>query len=331
MPKIYVELSSGQTTPIGKALGNIWYSNKTLRDLGPEIDGYPHNGGEHTMSIRGSADDCLVFMQLIADAYPGCAPAMQKFITHIRDNPETKSFKARKFFNDLLREQMAVRRHIVDLSSGERDMFGANVLHMYDIRKDLMAKAPNLRGYPYPEYGSIFVEGTGLELNQFFNEFSAVYDDALTSEAVADIQRALREGEPVIRAYRMLHPEKYEPVMVDSYMYGKFSQVYMVDNQFSFGHMISARDSFIGHALWEVIRIEYTPTDFTLVFINGFAMLFSYKEVGFEYTGTEAPNADQQKKLRDHIQVTADRYDEKLAWFDQMIASDPRYHKTGNA
>jgi hypothetical protein len=339
MRKIYVDLSMGQTSPIGKALGHIWYSNKALRDLGPEIDGYPHNGGEHTMSISGTPDDCLAFMDLIGEKYPVAREDMGKFSKHIKENPDTAAFKARKFFNDLLRLEMAISCHTIDLSSGERNMFGANVCHMYDIRKDLMSKAPNLRGYPHPEYGSMFIQGTGLELDSFLNEFSAVYDDAQTREAVADMQRALREGEPLIRAYRYLHPEKYNPVLEDSYMFGKFSQVYMVENQFSFGHMISARDTFIGHALWEVVEVEYTPKDFTLIFVNGFAMTFTYNEIGFDFdeetdfapdyspAPRKAPEGETLKKLQQHIRTIADRYDEKLAWFAQQIANDPRYKK----
>lgn len=343
MSKIYVDLSIGQTTPIGKALGHIWYSNRALRDLGPGISGYPHNGGEHSMSITGTPDDCLAFMDLIGEKYPIARDDMNLFSSHVKANPEKKSFEARKFFNDLLRLEMAISCHTIDLSSGERNMFGANVLHMYEIRKDLMAKAPNLRGYPHPEYGSMFIQGTGLELDKFLNEFSTVYDDAQTCEACDDMQRALREGQPVIRAYRYLHPEKYQPVFPDSYMFGKFTQVYMVEEQFSFGHMISARDSFIGKALWEVVDVTYTPKNFTVYFVNDFAMAFTYKEIGFEYdeetdfapdyspASRTAPEGEAMVRLQQCIRSYADRYDEKLAWFAEQIANDPRYGKQGQS
>lgn len=337
--EIYVKLSMGQTTPIGKALGHIWYSNWALRDLGPGINGYPHNGGEHSMSITGTPDDCLAFMDLIGEKYPIARDDMNLFSAHVKAHPEKNRFEARKFFNELLHEKMSVTRHFIDLSSGERNMFGANVLHMYEIRKDLMAKAPNLRGYPHPEYGSMFVEGTGLELHKFLDEFYAVYDDKDTGDAVADMQRALRDGQPVIRAYRYLHPENYRPVFPDSYMFGKFTQVYMVEEQFSFGHMISARDSFVGKALWEVIGVEYTAKNFTVYFVNEFAMAFTYKEIGFDFNeetdfaqdfspaSRPAPEGEVLKRLQQHIRSYADRYDEKLVWFDEQIAQDPRYHK----
>lgn len=67
---IRINLSYGENTSFGKALYNLYYGNKVLLEMAPNRSGYPHNGGEHTLSISGEAGECRAFLELLKDQYP---------------------------------------------------------------------------------------------------------------------------------------------------------------------------------------------------------------------------------------------------------------------
>ena len=64
-----VEMSAQQESPYGKLLNNFYYSNTTLCDLAPGRHGFPHNGGEHTLFIKGSYGDVKAFLDLMIEEY----------------------------------------------------------------------------------------------------------------------------------------------------------------------------------------------------------------------------------------------------------------------
>lgn len=70
---ISVDLSSGQHTPMGRALHKLYYGDKTLVDLAPNRVGYPHNGGQHSFYMRGEKDECVAWLQLFKETYPATA------------------------------------------------------------------------------------------------------------------------------------------------------------------------------------------------------------------------------------------------------------------
>lgn len=67
---MYVDLSTSQYIPFGKMLGSLYYSNQALLSLAPGRSGYPHNGGEHTLSLSGEVKDINAFLDLVVEKYP---------------------------------------------------------------------------------------------------------------------------------------------------------------------------------------------------------------------------------------------------------------------
>lgn len=100
-PEIYVNLSYNEQSTLGNALYHFWYSNGPLRDLAPGKSGYPHNGGEHTLSIRGSKGDCLAFLELMRDTYPKAAQDLSLLIQAI------EAGKSRVRFRELVQTRVA--------------------------------------------------------------------------------------------------------------------------------------------------------------------------------------------------------------------------------
>lgn len=78
---IAVELTDGQYEPLGLIVGHLYYSNsKIMNMIGRQRDvypvgrelissGYPHNGGEHTMSVYGPKGDVVAFLELASEFY----------------------------------------------------------------------------------------------------------------------------------------------------------------------------------------------------------------------------------------------------------------------
>jgi len=98
--EISVNLTMGQHTNFGKALGLIYYRNKALHALAPNPSGYPHNGGEHSMSIRGPRDECCAFIELIGETYPKAAPDCKVLLDTIQAKPWMYAFRLRSLIPD---------------------------------------------------------------------------------------------------------------------------------------------------------------------------------------------------------------------------------------
>lgn len=235
---------------------------------------------------------------------------------------------------------MSDQKIIVDLSCGGWQQDGkvvswlsSNVAHMYDHKKELLAKAPGFTGYPHGHfYGSAFIEGTADELEKFFAEFIKEYDEDLTLAEVEKILELVRQGQPLIRCYRIIWPGRYEPEREDSEMFARMAQVIThEDRGAGWGHLGAACDDLRLRSLWEVTNVILLDTCYHVHFRNGFSMALSYHEIGFDFNEDE--EAPQQKKPEgadydrfiECVKKVADRYDEKIEWFAEMMKADPRY------
>lgn len=67
-----VKLSMPQHTRFGHALLHFWYGLKSeeMRGLIIEMNGYPHNGGEHSLIIGAQPKDVIAWVQLFGDEFP---------------------------------------------------------------------------------------------------------------------------------------------------------------------------------------------------------------------------------------------------------------------
>lgn len=66
--QVFVELTAGQESPLGKILNIVYYRT----DICDVVDrdnrfGYPHNGGQHTFSYRGKHMDAVSMIELIKE------------------------------------------------------------------------------------------------------------------------------------------------------------------------------------------------------------------------------------------------------------------------
>lgn len=72
-------LTSGQTTPLGKLLFLLHYSTLSNNILSLiKNTGYPHNGGEHGLTVYGTAEEIESFFDIIVETYMnrGCDDAL---------------------------------------------------------------------------------------------------------------------------------------------------------------------------------------------------------------------------------------------------------------
>lgn len=223
---------------------------------------------------------------------------------------------------------------IVDLScGGYKDgdnvvsWLSSNVAHMYDIKKNLLQKAPNFTGYPHGSlFGSAFIEGTADELKTFLDLFARNYPDDHTQRDVGRIVEAIERGEQLIRCYRITWPGRFPEERADSQAFARMAQVITFeDRSAGFGHLPSARDTFRLHSLWEVSKVIFLDTNLHVHYLNDFSMAFSYYELGFEFDENGSPEGADFERLMQRVKTIADRYDEKLAWFAAEIERDPRY------
>lgn len=64
--RVYVRLSAGEQTPLGKLIGRVYYNSNVLEVLGyNERSGYPHNGGQHTLELHCKPLDAIEMLELI--------------------------------------------------------------------------------------------------------------------------------------------------------------------------------------------------------------------------------------------------------------------------
>ncbi|ASU03496.1 hypothetical protein RISINGSUN_174 [Erwinia phage vB_EamM_RisingSun] len=69
---LHVNLSMPQQTRFGHALLHFWYGSKSeeMRGLVISMTGYPHNGGEHSLTIGANPKDVIAWVQLFRDEFP---------------------------------------------------------------------------------------------------------------------------------------------------------------------------------------------------------------------------------------------------------------------
>lgn len=67
---IFVELSAPEHSHLGKLLCHIYYKT-TLLDLLDRnkvgVFGFPHNGGRHTLTLKGDSADIIDFIRILSD------------------------------------------------------------------------------------------------------------------------------------------------------------------------------------------------------------------------------------------------------------------------
>ena len=67
--KMYVRLSAGEQTPLGKLVGRCYYNSNVLEGLtSEERHGYPHNGGLHTLELICAPLDAIEMLEMIKEA-----------------------------------------------------------------------------------------------------------------------------------------------------------------------------------------------------------------------------------------------------------------------
>lgn len=67
----YIKASQPQHTPAGRLLGKMYYGgflDKVLQR--EEYTGYPHNGGEHSLSLKLEPTDLHSFLALVGESFP---------------------------------------------------------------------------------------------------------------------------------------------------------------------------------------------------------------------------------------------------------------------
>jgi hypothetical protein len=69
--RIYVKASQPQHTPAGRLLGKMYYGGFLDKVLTrEESHGYPHNGGEHSLSLHMPAPDVFSFLDVVGETFP---------------------------------------------------------------------------------------------------------------------------------------------------------------------------------------------------------------------------------------------------------------------
>lgn len=67
----WVNASQPQHTPAGNLLFRMYYQTNFLDALlsREQRDGYPHNGGEHTLNLKLTLADLRVFLDLVLETF----------------------------------------------------------------------------------------------------------------------------------------------------------------------------------------------------------------------------------------------------------------------
>ena len=67
--KVFVRLTAGESTPLGKLVGRVYYDSNVLEGLSfAERSGYPHNGGQHTLELHCKPLDAIEMIEMIKEA-----------------------------------------------------------------------------------------------------------------------------------------------------------------------------------------------------------------------------------------------------------------------
>lgn len=64
-----VTLTSGQDTPMGKILGQMYYYTTITEMIEGAVfmSGYPHNGGEHSCYVAGNKIELVAFIEILQE------------------------------------------------------------------------------------------------------------------------------------------------------------------------------------------------------------------------------------------------------------------------
>lgn len=80
---IHVNATQAQHTDAGMLLGKLYYSGFFHKVLSPEEhSGYPHNGGQHTLTLKMPKEDLLALGALIRERH-GRHPGMETLVAAI--------------------------------------------------------------------------------------------------------------------------------------------------------------------------------------------------------------------------------------------------------
>jgi hypothetical protein len=65
---VLVELSAGEQTPLGRLVGRLYYQTSVMDVVDRDSRwGYPHNGGSHTFTYKGSPRDAVAMLELFKE------------------------------------------------------------------------------------------------------------------------------------------------------------------------------------------------------------------------------------------------------------------------
>lgn len=109
--KVIVKLDSPQTherSHMGTVLNKILYSRDDLLSM-INYTGCPHNGGQHTLTVRGDRGDVVAWLDLFQEAYPDIAPEAMIIKSRIRT----------EFLRNVKDEDHVIR---IDLNKIERQL-----------------------------------------------------------------------------------------------------------------------------------------------------------------------------------------------------------------
>ena len=95
---VTIDLTSPQDSGLGIIIGKMYYNTQISELLGDMRSGYPHNGGSHTLRLRGNYEDVIAGIEMIRDntpVYPHMAVTAAKMdltmlCTQIRMSVESK-------------------------------------------------------------------------------------------------------------------------------------------------------------------------------------------------------------------------------------------------
>ena len=85
---VNLNLTASQQSVLGKLLYRYYYYDNCLGMGDSEqmvFSGYPHNGGEHTLRVRGEKDECIAFLQLFGESYPTTTIMCEMLIRQIQE------------------------------------------------------------------------------------------------------------------------------------------------------------------------------------------------------------------------------------------------------
>lgn len=83
-----LDVSAAQQTSAGCLIANLYYGDVLKMLKWDEYDGYPRNGGSHTLYLRLSQKDLEAFLLLVKEHYgkkgPMWAERAEAFIAHVK-------------------------------------------------------------------------------------------------------------------------------------------------------------------------------------------------------------------------------------------------------